>query len=64
MDVLNTLRENRTATQPFDIVVACAPGADVAAYADAGATSWLTDFEPETVTIDRVRSVIDNGPLQ
>jgi alkanesulfonate monooxygenase SsuD/methylene tetrahydromethanopterin reductase-like flavin-dependent oxidoreductase (luciferase family) len=35
--VLHTLRENRAPTEPFDIVVAC-PGADVAAYADAGAT--------------------------
>jgi hypothetical protein len=34
--VLHTLRENRAPTEPFDIVVAC-PGADVAAYADAGA---------------------------
>jgi alkanesulfonate monooxygenase SsuD/methylene tetrahydromethanopterin reductase-like flavin-dependent oxidoreductase (luciferase family) len=62
--VLNTLRENCAATEPFDIVVAHAPGTDVAAYADAGATWWLTDFEPEALTIDRVRAVIDDGPLR
>ena len=64
VDVLNTLRENRTPTKPFDIVVPCAPGADVAAYADAGATWWLTDFDPGTATVDRVRGVIDDGPLR
>ena len=43
------LRENHTPTEPFDIAVACAPSADVAAYAEAGATWWLTDFEPEAL---------------
>jgi hypothetical protein len=61
--VLNTLRENLTPTDPFDVVVACAGGADAAAYADVGATWWLTDFEPEGLTISRIRAVIDDGPV-
>jgi alkanesulfonate monooxygenase SsuD/methylene tetrahydromethanopterin reductase-like flavin-dependent oxidoreductase (luciferase family) len=60
--VLSTFRENRTPTEPFDIVVACDPGADVTAYADAGATWLLTDFDPEALTISRIRAVIDDGP--
>jgi hypothetical protein len=61
--VLNTLRENRGPAELFDVIVPCAPDADIAAYADAGATWWLTDFEPDTLTIDHVRAVIDDGPL-
>ena len=61
VDALHGLRENHTPTEPFDIAVTC-PGADVGAYADAGATWWLTDFEPEALTISRVRAVIDDGP--
>jgi hypothetical protein len=61
VEVLRGLRENHTPTEPFDIAVTC-PGADVGAYVDAGATWWLTDFEPEALTISRVRAVIDDGP--
>jgi alkanesulfonate monooxygenase SsuD/methylene tetrahydromethanopterin reductase-like flavin-dependent oxidoreductase (luciferase family) len=64
VDALGTLRESHGPTEPFDIVVPCAPGTDVAAYADAGATWWLTDFDPDVLTIDRVRAVIDDGPLR
>ena len=49
VDVLNVLRENPAPTESFDVVVSCAPDADIAAYANAGATWWLTDFEPETL---------------
>jgi alkanesulfonate monooxygenase SsuD/methylene tetrahydromethanopterin reductase-like flavin-dependent oxidoreductase (luciferase family) len=61
VEVLRGLRENHTPTEPFDIAVTC-PGADVGAYADAGATWWLTDFDPEALTISRIRAVIDDGP--
>jgi alkanesulfonate monooxygenase SsuD/methylene tetrahydromethanopterin reductase-like flavin-dependent oxidoreductase (luciferase family) len=61
--VLADLRENRTPTEPFDIAVACAPSADIAAYAEVGATWWLTDFEPEALTIGHIRAVIDDGPV-
>jgi alkanesulfonate monooxygenase SsuD/methylene tetrahydromethanopterin reductase-like flavin-dependent oxidoreductase (luciferase family) len=61
--VLGDLRENHTPTGPFDIAVACAPSADIAAYAGAGATWWLTDFEPDALTIGHIRAVIDDGPV-
>jgi alkanesulfonate monooxygenase SsuD/methylene tetrahydromethanopterin reductase-like flavin-dependent oxidoreductase (luciferase family) len=51
-----------TAAEHFDIAVPLEPGGDVAPYAAAGATWWLTDFEPEGLTLDRVRAVIDDGP--
>jgi alkanesulfonate monooxygenase SsuD/methylene tetrahydromethanopterin reductase-like flavin-dependent oxidoreductase (luciferase family) len=46
---------------PFDIAVALPPGADPAPYARAGATWWLTEFEP-TVSLDQVRGVLRDGP--
>jgi hypothetical protein len=63
VDTLSTLRENSAPTEPFDIAVPCAPGPDVAAYAGAGATWWLTDSDPDVLTLDRDRAVIDDGPL-
>lgn len=64
VEALAALREERSSTDPFDIVVPCAPTADIAAYATAGATWWLTDFDPLGLTLDRVRGVIDDGPLR
>ena len=45
-----------------DIVVARPAGTDVTAFADAGATWWLTDFDPEKITVDEVRGVLRDGP--
>jgi alkanesulfonate monooxygenase SsuD/methylene tetrahydromethanopterin reductase-like flavin-dependent oxidoreductase (luciferase family) len=36
-------------TTPYDVAVALPPGADVAPYAAAGATWWLTELDPEAV---------------
>src|SRR5829696_629577 len=36
---------------PYDIAVALPPGTDPAPFAAAGATWWMTDFEPEAVTV-------------
>jgi alkanesulfonate monooxygenase SsuD/methylene tetrahydromethanopterin reductase-like flavin-dependent oxidoreductase (luciferase family) len=47
---------------PYDIAVALPPGTDPAPYAAAGATWWLTEFEPEAVSLDRVRGVLRDGP--
>jgi alkanesulfonate monooxygenase SsuD/methylene tetrahydromethanopterin reductase-like flavin-dependent oxidoreductase (luciferase family) len=52
------------ATDPFDLVVALAPGTDPAPYAAAGATWWLTDFDPEELPLDRVRGVLRDGPAR
>lgn len=56
---LGALREDATA--PYDVAVAVPPGADLAAYAEAGATWWLTEFEP-SVSLDQVRGVLRDGP--
>jgi alkanesulfonate monooxygenase SsuD/methylene tetrahydromethanopterin reductase-like flavin-dependent oxidoreductase (luciferase family) len=51
------------AAAPYDIAVALPPGADLAPYAAAGATWWLTEFEP-TVSLDQVRGVLRDGPAR
>ena len=51
-------------TTEYDIAVALPPGADLAPYADAGATWWLAEFEPETVSLDQVRGVLRDGPVE
>ena len=48
---------------PYDIAVELAPGADPRPYAAAGATWWLTAFDPESVTVDEVRGVLRAGPV-
>ena len=45
-------------TEPYDIVAAIEPDHDPTPYAAAGATWWLAEFPPDTVTIDLVRGVI------
>jgi len=54
------LRQHTTA--PYDIAVALPPGTDLAPYAKAGATWWLTEFEPEAVSLDQLRGVLRDGP--
>jgi alkanesulfonate monooxygenase SsuD/methylene tetrahydromethanopterin reductase-like flavin-dependent oxidoreductase (luciferase family) len=49
-------------TTSYDIAVALPPGADPAPYVKAGATWWLTEFEPDTVSLDQVRGVLRDGP--
>jgi hypothetical protein len=39
-------------------------GADPTPYAKAGATWWLTEFSPETVSLDQVRGVLRDGPVE
>jgi hypothetical protein len=53
-----------------DIVVARPAGTDVTAFAAAGATWWLTDFDPEKITVvDKLEQGLDHalktgeGPL-
>jgi alkanesulfonate monooxygenase SsuD/methylene tetrahydromethanopterin reductase-like flavin-dependent oxidoreductase (luciferase family) len=54
------LRQHTTA--PYDIAIALPPGTDPAPYAKAGATWWLTEFDPEAVSLDQVRGVLRDGP--
>lgn len=48
--------------ESHDVVVALSPGTDPHPFAKAGATWWLTEFDPESVTVDQVRGVIREGP--
>jgi alkanesulfonate monooxygenase SsuD/methylene tetrahydromethanopterin reductase-like flavin-dependent oxidoreductase (luciferase family) len=48
-------------TAPYDVAVELRPGTDVAPYAEAGATWWMTELEPG-VSLDEVRGVIREGP--
>jgi hypothetical protein len=50
-------------TAPFEIAAALPPGSDVAPYAEAGATWWMTEFEPG-VSLTEVRDVIREGPAR
>jgi hypothetical protein len=51
-------------TSGYDVAVPLPPGADPAPYAEAGATWWLAEFEPESVTLDQVRGVLRDGPVE
>lgn len=47
----------------YDVAVALPPGTDPAPYGEAGATWWLTDFDPpERIRLDTVRGVLRDGP--
>jgi alkanesulfonate monooxygenase SsuD/methylene tetrahydromethanopterin reductase-like flavin-dependent oxidoreductase (luciferase family) len=62
-DNVATLAELRgDASGPYDVAVALPPGADPDKYAEAGATWWMPDFEPATVSLDLVRGVLRDGP--
>lgn len=52
----------QTSHDSYDVVVALPPGADPQPFARAGATWWLTEFDPESLTLDQVRGVLRDGP--
>ena len=49
-------------TTPYDYAVGLPPGTDPAPYAKAGATWWLVECPWDTVSVDRVRGVLRDGP--
>jgi alkanesulfonate monooxygenase SsuD/methylene tetrahydromethanopterin reductase-like flavin-dependent oxidoreductase (luciferase family) len=55
------LRQDTTA--PFDVVASLPVGVDPAPYAEAGATWWLPEPDPEAVTLDQVKGLLRDGPL-
>ena len=57
---ITALRQDTTG--PYDIAIALPPGTDLAPYVTAGATWWLAEFDPETVSPDQVRGVLRDGP--
>jgi alkanesulfonate monooxygenase SsuD/methylene tetrahydromethanopterin reductase-like flavin-dependent oxidoreductase (luciferase family) len=58
--VIAELREDPTA--PYDVAVGLPPGTDPMPYAEAGATWWMPDLAPDTLSLDQVRGVIRDGP--
>jgi alkanesulfonate monooxygenase SsuD/methylene tetrahydromethanopterin reductase-like flavin-dependent oxidoreductase (luciferase family) len=57
---IDDLRQRETTR--YDVAVGLPPGVDTAPYAKAGATWWLAEFAPETVSLDQVRGVLRDGP--
>lgn len=61
---VSTVRELRgDKAAPLEIAAALPPGTDVAPYAKAGATWWMTEFEPG-VSLGEVRGVTREGPTR
>lgn len=58
---IQDIRDN-VAQDTYDVVIGLPPDADPHRFAEAGATWWLTEFEPELLALDRVRGVIRDGP--
>ena len=56
------LQAGKDPGEPYDVVVAFPPGADPKPFAAAGATWWLVEFEPDSLSADQVRGVIRAGP--
>lgn len=48
--------------EPYDIAVGLPLGADPSPYAEAGATWWLPEFDPTTMSLDKVHGVLRDGP--
>jgi hypothetical protein len=49
--------------EPYDIVAELPPGTDPAPYASAGATWTLVAVPWDGVSVDKVRSMIRDGPV-
>ena len=58
--VIADLRGETTA--PYDVAVGLPLGTDPMPYAEAGATWWMPDLAPDTLSLDQVRGVIRDGP--
>ena len=52
----------RHPSAPYNIAVGLPPGTDPAPWAEAGATWWLPEFDPDTLSLDQVRGVVRDGP--
>ncbi|WP_283247923.1 LLM class flavin-dependent oxidoreductase [Nocardioides coralli] len=48
--------------EPYDVAVGLPVSSDPRRFASAGATWWLTELDPTSVTPDLVRGVIRDGP--
>jgi alkanesulfonate monooxygenase SsuD/methylene tetrahydromethanopterin reductase-like flavin-dependent oxidoreductase (luciferase family) len=50
--------------EPYDFIAAVPPDTDPVPYAAAGATWWLVEFPSDSSSVDQVRAVIRDGPMQ
>jgi alkanesulfonate monooxygenase SsuD/methylene tetrahydromethanopterin reductase-like flavin-dependent oxidoreductase (luciferase family) len=50
------------AAEPYDFAISLPQDTDLAPFVAAGATWWLTDFDPEHIDVDEVRGVVRDGP--
>ena len=50
------------ADRPYDVVVALPVDTDPAPYADAGATWWLPELDPDQLSVASIRSLIRQRP--
>ena len=48
---------------PYDVAVGLPLGTDPMPYAAAGATWWMPDLDPDTLSLDLVRGVVRDGPI-
>jgi alkanesulfonate monooxygenase SsuD/methylene tetrahydromethanopterin reductase-like flavin-dependent oxidoreductase (luciferase family) len=63
-EIVATIAQLRQHTiAAYDIAVGLALGVDPLPYVKAGATWWMPEFPPESVSLDRVRGVLRDGPL-
>ncbi|UUW92014.1 LLM class flavin-dependent oxidoreductase [Pimelobacter simplex] len=62
IDLLRT--EAGAAATPYEVAVPLPGTADLAAFAQAGATWWLADVDPHTITADELAGVIRDGPFR
>ena len=58
--VIAELREDAAA--PYDVAVGLPVGTDPMPFVEAGATWWLPDLAPDTLSLDQVRGVVRDGP--
>jgi alkanesulfonate monooxygenase SsuD/methylene tetrahydromethanopterin reductase-like flavin-dependent oxidoreductase (luciferase family) len=58
--VIAELREHTTA--PYDVAIGLPLGTDPMPYAEAGATWWMPDLAPDTLSRDQIRGVVRDGP--
>ncbi len=61
---VTALRAELGQEAPYDVVAAIPPGSDPAPWAAAGATWCVTDHEAEGSSLDRLRGVVEDGPVR
>jgi alkanesulfonate monooxygenase SsuD/methylene tetrahydromethanopterin reductase-like flavin-dependent oxidoreductase (luciferase family) len=61
--VITQLRAAAGRDGAYDVAVPLPAGTDPAPWVAAGATWWMAEFAPDTVTVDAVRGVLRDGPI-